>query len=452
MLVGVLNLWAANSFWKVQQDFFYIVDAPIHSLVTCYDGDGLIAPIFSQNNPSVVRMVLAMICYWTIIGFLLASLICLIRNGVLRDIVCDRISCWLLFFGTCGGILIGKLSFLATSKGWGVLGSLFGSLNQPVISVMIALQQRYRMLDTLAPGRQAEFMRRDAPAIYWTVVGLFLAFIYCVIRIILERMQSGLYSSDGHSPDKSRSGFPLGGVASRAFNLFMHKDGAVISADQTGGSVFSEIVQSRTWKRALLIGSLTGMAVGVLNLAANANEWPMNDWFEFLDAPLSSLLESMWGKFELNLGPERLAFYSLLAMMCYWSIIGLLLAPVYCFVRVGGIKRVRRDRACRRALIFGVGGGIFIGLLNFVAVLAGSGALADFFEFLDRPCAALVESVAYRLGVVEILAQNLVIETILDLILAITYWLIIGLFFASLFSVARVLRMKSDETPEPVPA
>lgn len=187
ILCGILNLAAANNFWKIQQDVFAIVDAPIESSITSYDSNGMPAPIFSHDNPFVVRMVLAMICYWGIIGLFFASLICLVRNGVLREIVCDRICCYLLFFGACGGILIGKLSFLADSNRWDVLSNLFDSLNQPVFSVMVELQRRYRLLDLLAPGSQSVFMRRNAVVIYWAVICLFLAFLYCVIRILRKR-------------------------------------------------------------------------------------------------------------------------------------------------------------------------------------------------------------------------------------------------------------------------
>jgi hypothetical protein len=187
ILCGILNLAAANCHWKVQRDFFGIIDAPIDSLVGRFDSDGLVAPIFSQDNTFVVDMVLAVICYWAIIGLFLASLIYLVRNGVLREIVCDRICCYLLFFGTCGGILIGKLSFLADSNGWDVLNNLFSSLNQPVISLMVALQRRYRLLDLVAPGSQSVFMRRNAVIIYWTFVCLFVTSIYCVIRILKRR-------------------------------------------------------------------------------------------------------------------------------------------------------------------------------------------------------------------------------------------------------------------------
>src|SRR5690242_352386 len=136
----------------------------------------------------------------------------------------------------------------------------------------------------------------------------------------------------------------------------------MIGADQPGESFFSVIIHSQSWKRALVGGALAGMAVGVLNLAAVANEWPLTGWFEFLDAPINSLIDSARENIDFfaNLGPEASMFYTLLVGIGYWTIIGLLLAPVCCLIRAGVIKRIRRDRTCRRVLMFAGGGGILM--------------------------------------------------------------------------------------------
>jgi hypothetical protein len=45
-------------------------------------------------------------------------------------------------------------------------------------------------------------------------------------------------------------------------------------ANETGGSLFSQVIHSRRWKRGLVVAVLAGMAVGDLNLAAEAHQWP----------------------------------------------------------------------------------------------------------------------------------------------------------------------------------
>ena len=137
------------------------------------------------------RVAVVMISYWTTIGLFLASLICLVRRGVIRDIVRDKTCRWVLFLGICGGICIGSLSFLAASNGWEVLSNLFDSLNQPANAVMGALESRYKILDFLPPDLRAEFIFWNVVAlIYWTAIGLFFAAFLCVIRILAFRLQT----------------------------------------------------------------------------------------------------------------------------------------------------------------------------------------------------------------------------------------------------------------------
>lgn len=226
----------------------------------------------------------------------------------------------------------------------------------------------------------------------------------------------------------------------------MTKDVPSTAAGQTG-SLFREIVQSKTWKRAFFFGAVAGVVAGVLNFAATAFEWPLQWLFECLNTPLIYILENPYYQFNphswAHSGPWNYLLRQSVVFICYWTIIGLVLAPVYYFVRAGIIGRIRRDQVCRGALILCAGGGVLMGGLNFLAALDVDGALANCFEVLDRPGIAVVRPAMYRPEVFQIL-QNASTEFICGFILAIAYWTTIGLLLATVFSFVRVLRMRND--------
>lgn len=184
LLVGVVNLFAASNRWKIQDDFFDIVDAPLRSL----NRFELVS--FSGTSAMFhgLKSVLVLICYWVLIGLFLAWLFCLIRTGVIHEIIRDKICQYILFFAICGGICVGSLNFLAWVNEWSVLSNCFSFFDEPAMSVMLALHVRYRIEDSLPPGLRAELIFLiTVSIIYWTIIGLFLAFIFCVVRIFNKR-------------------------------------------------------------------------------------------------------------------------------------------------------------------------------------------------------------------------------------------------------------------------
>lgn len=234
----------------------------------------------------------------------------------------------------------------------------------------------------------------------------------------------------------------------------MSKDARPTSAKHKGGSFFGEIVHRKTWKYALLVSPLAGMAAGYLNLVAEENGWELKDWFGLFDVPLASLMDVAQHRFHFfaDANPEVYKRILLLAYIGYWTLIVLLLTPVYCFVRAGGLKHMLRDRTCRRWLIFGAGAGIFIGGTNFLGILNKVEIFERCFNFLDRPGVTLINEAVYRFGLIQLLPGSTSGEVVREFVGAIAYWLIIGLVPATLFCVVRVLRMRKDETPAPVPA
>ncbi len=228
----------------------------------------------------------------------------------------------------------------------------------------------------------------------------------------------------------------------------MHKDAPATSESQSGVSFFGQIVHSESWKRALMWGTVVGLAVGVLDLAAFANEWRLGNWFDALDTPVDWVLEFAMNRFDSleDSSAEALVHYSLIGCTGYWTIISLFVAMIYCFARAGGIRRMLRDRICRRALILGTGAGIFLGGANFLAMLNEVDVLQRCFDFLDRPGIALAEAVLERSGLMPLFPQSAAEESVFFFVATMAYWVIIGLMPAMLFCVVRVLRMRNGAT------
>ncbi|HLX70783.1 MAG TPA: hypothetical protein VKV04_14235 [Verrucomicrobiae bacterium] len=180
VLIGILNLLAVLKEWTLQDDFFDIIDAPITSLMSAPAG---LLWIFNA-----LKLAFVLICYWAAIALFLASLPCLFRAGVIRDMTREKICKYILFFGTCGGIFVGSLGFLAASNGWEDFDNLFNFLNQPVNSVVDALQDKYNIQDFLPSDPRAEFILRNTVAVvYWTVISSLVALLACVVRILKKR-------------------------------------------------------------------------------------------------------------------------------------------------------------------------------------------------------------------------------------------------------------------------
>lgn len=187
VLVGILNFLAATNRLKFQDYFFDIVDAPIRRwLAPDWSEIGPSAWPYMQHQALSVEQV--MICYWAVIGLFLALLFCLVRTGIVRDIVRDPFCKYVLFFGTCAGAFIGILSFLAASIEWVDLDQFFDLLNQPAYMVMRTLNVRYGILNFLPPGPRTEFICwHGAGVVYWAIIGLSAATLVCVVRILKKR-------------------------------------------------------------------------------------------------------------------------------------------------------------------------------------------------------------------------------------------------------------------------
>lgn len=194
-------------------------------------------------------------------------------------------------------------------------------------------------------------------------------------------------------------------------NATTNKDAPACQRDKTRVKCYIGTAQGMSW--TLFFGAMAGAAVGVLNLAAVANGWKLNKWIEVLNAPVIAL--------DL---PDWLAWYDrfdLLAVVLYWTLIGLFLSLLFCLAR---------DRRCRGVLLCGAGAGILIGYLNWLTLSRNWLALWSSFELLDRPVRPLEEAVRYR----TFSATGLPYWRLTYVV----YWLFIGLLLASLFCVVRM--------------
>src|SRR5262249_12409099 len=109
ILVRMLNIVVASNRWELQRDFFDIVDALIRWHIpppASYVRYGV--RVMSRNaNFYGLHTVLVMSCYWAAIGLFLASLVCLVHTGVIRDIAREKVCRYILFMGTCAGTFTG---------------------------------------------------------------------------------------------------------------------------------------------------------------------------------------------------------------------------------------------------------------------------------------------------------------------------------------------------------
>src|SRR5215471_17940927 len=139
----------------------------------------------------------------------------------------------------------------------------------------------------------------------------------------------------------------------------MDKDARSIQADGTGAGAINESARGKSSRHALVFGAVAGIAVAVLNLLAFAHEWKIADFFGSLDYPVILMMDAARERFDISGGSNGDVFslYTLLAVFCYWALIGSLFSWLFCVVRAIGIqgifKGIARDKVCRRALLLG---------------------------------------------------------------------------------------------------
>jgi hypothetical protein len=197
MAVGILNVLAVAYRWKLA-DYFDLLDFPFFSLRDDPSRDPL-NQFYSGRRWYIDAnfywrvyepgLLCGIICYWTFIGCLVGSLFCFVRAGVVMEMIREKAGRWMLFFGACGGMFIGCLNFLAASNGWEELERFFDGLERPITWLMDGLEIRFNLLDYLPADARALFVYSHiAVIVYWAVIGLLVAWLFGVARIVGKRI------------------------------------------------------------------------------------------------------------------------------------------------------------------------------------------------------------------------------------------------------------------------
>lgn len=219
--------------------------------------------------------------------------------------------------------------------------------------------------------------------------------------------------------------FPLANGANRALNPDMDKDPRTVPAHKSWVTLIRDLISRRKWTYTLFCGAAAGMAVGVLNLVAVAQQWQkLDDTFELLNLPITSMIPGAQYRF----GP--------LMGIGYWPFIGMFLASLICFAG---------DRKCRRLLLFGLAGGVLVGGLNLLVKANRWSGLERDFDFFDQPVKSLEEAIRERMesNLDWIIRTTRGIPTVPYWRLTyVAYWTIVGLFLALLVCAIQTLRKK----------
>lgn len=231
----------------------------------------------------------------------------------------------------------------------------------------------------------------------------------------------------------------------------MDKDVQTTQGHEMSADLTSESARGTRWMYVLVFGALSGTAMGVLNFSALANDWELGGYFAIFNRPVILAMYIARARFDFATNPDAWLIYWLLALVCYWAIIGVLLALLISCVRVRIIKGIFRDRTCRRALFFGACGGMLVGGLNCAAAANGWQQLGDCFEALDRPAITVIRVALEWLGFLDFLSGSPTAEFIAGLAVALVYWTVVGFFVAFLLCFIRVARKRKGAAEIGVP-
>lgn len=223
----------------------------------------------------------------------------------------------------------------------------------------------------------------------------------------------------------------------------MSEDAAVTPANELVSGLITSAARRKTCVITLLLGVTLGMLVGILNILAAHNQWALqNDFFDIVDAPILSLEPAPNSLVWFFAGTGFDAIGEAFVMICYWSIIGLFLASLFCLVCTGVIRDSARDKICRYILFFGTLGGMFIGSLSFLAAANGWENLDNCFKTLNHPVSSVMDALQERYDILDSLPSGPGTEFIFGNTVAVVYWTVIGLLVALLPCAVRIFKKR----------
>jgi hypothetical protein len=119
----------------------------------------------------------------------------------------------------------------------------------------------------------------------------------------------------------------------QGLNYVVNKE-AVTPSEPAGDNVQSGTAGRKSGRHVLVWGLIAGMAVGFLNLSAAVYGWKLKALFDVLDFPftLPMWIASNWAPFPGKIIEIDMTYF-LVAIVCYWPAVGLLMASLFCVLR-----------------------------------------------------------------------------------------------------------------------
>lgn len=243
-----------------------------------------------------------------------------------------------------------------------------------------------------------------------------------------------LFRSDAHKP-KERSEIPsamsawcfmIAHAPVKKLNATTNRDAPAAQRDKTGGKWYSGMARGTSW--TLFFGATAGAAVGVLHFTALANGRKI-EVFELLDAPVTAFMDRVREKLGCPPWTPNMFGLESLAVILYWTLLSLFVAAFICLARHPNYRRV---------MIFGAGGGLLVGCLNWLAIVNHWFRLWVSFAFLDRPVEPARKAIGYWINGRFYFRQ---IQDVIryEALTYVVYWFVIGLILAFTVCVIRML-------------
>ncbi len=199
---------------------------------------------------------------------------------------------------------------------------------------------------------------------------------------------------------------------------------------------FHPIIRGRVW----LCGFFAGLAVGILNLVAAANNWRVIELCDFLDRPVVWFLTTVIDRSHLlPMQGDITVFFSVVTGLLYWAFIGFALAWIFCLLRCGVIVETARDRIFKRALYLGAIMGILIAGLNGLVFANEWTGLEHCFQTLDWPVFALIDNGRDWIPILNSIPTQWYDGFQIGIILVTCYWVVLCMLLMASVCVIRAL-------------
>ena len=108
-------------------------------------------------------------------------------------------------------------------------------------------------------------------------------------------------------------------------------------ANQTHADAISGAARWRKFGSAGFFGIVAGLVVSGFDLLTRAYGGGIEDFFKIFDSPVILLTRAAREQFDFlaEINPRLYNVYSFIAVICYWAVIGFLLAKLFCLRRAG---------------------------------------------------------------------------------------------------------------------